>query len=214
MSKLNPKAILIDLDGTLANSLSIMKLSYYAFLKQFNRNPTDEEFNSLNGPPLQNVITQIKKNHALNESVDELLKKYFTIIDNMYLSVQPNNGAINLLQKAKSNGCTIGVVTSNTKQRTQTWVRNVCIDHMINFIVSSDDVKKGKPNPEPYITATKKTSFTLDQIIAIEDSLQGAQSAISAGLKTFVIGSENTWDYWLPAAEKQSSLSEIADKLY
>lgn len=214
MSVINPKTILFDLDGTLADSLSVMRLSYCAFLRQFNCNPTDEEFDSLNGPPLQKIIKRLKYTHSLNESEDVLLKNYFGIIDHAYFSVKPCNGAISILQKAKENHCTVGVVTSNSTKRTQMWLATVGLYNMINFIVSGDDVEQGKPHPEPYIIASKKTSYKLDQIVAIEDSLQGAQSAIGAGLKTLVIGVETTEYSWPQGVEIVSSLFDAAEKIF
>jgi len=214
MRTINPKAILFDLDGTLADSLSVMKLSYRVFLKQLARVPTDEEFDSLNGPPLQEIINRLKYTHFLNESEDVLLKNYFDIIDQSYFSVKPRYGAISLLQKAKQKNCTIGIVTSNTRKRTQVWLETVSLAHMIDFIVSGDEVKQGKPHSEPYVIASKKTSYKLDQIVAIEDSQQGAQSAIGAGLKTLVIGMETAGYSWPQGVELVPSLFEASEKLF
>jgi beta-phosphoglucomutase len=214
MRLLTPRAILLDLDGTLADSLSVMRLAYQMFLKQFGRTPTDDEFDSLNGPPLLQVVRHLKISHALSGDVDVLLENYFGLIDHAYCNVKPGFGAVDLLLKAQKHHCIIGVVTSNTRKRTQFWLETVCLAHMIDFIVSGDEVKQGKPHPEPYIIASKKTSCKLNQIVAIEDSLQGAQSAIGAGLKTLVIGAETTGYSWPQGVEPVPSLFEAAEKLF
>lgn len=214
MRLLMPRAILLDLDGTLADSLSVMRLAYQMFLKQFERTPTDEEFDSLNGPPLLQVVRHLKKSHALSGEADVLLENYFGLIDRAYGNVKPGPGALDLLLEARKHHCMVGVVTSNTKKRTQLWLETTCLGHMIDFIVSGDEVKQGKPHPEPYIIASKKTSCQLDQIVAIEDSLQGAQSAITAGLKTLVIGAETNGYSWPQGVKPVSSLFEAAEKLF
>lgn len=157
----SPRAILLDLDGTLADSLAVMYQVYQQFLKQFHCTPTDDEFNSLNGPPLSEVVRRLKLSHTLEGDEKVLLSNYFKIIDYTYASVKPSTGAVDLLKKAKENCCTIGIVTSNTKKRTQTWLETVHLSHMIDFIVSGDEVKKGKPHPEPYIIASKKRHTNL-----------------------------------------------------
>lgn len=214
MHLLIPKAILLDLDGTLADSLSVMRLAYQMFLKQFERIPTEEEFDSLNGPPLLQVVRHLKGSHALSDDVDVLLENYFGLIDRAYCNVKPGVGAVDLLLEARKYHCIIGVVTSNTRKRTQFWLDTVCLAHMIDFIVSGDDVKQGKPHPEPYIIASKKTSYKLNQIVAIEDSLQGAQSATNAGLKTIVVGTETVGHAWPQEVERVPSLFKVAEKLF
>lgn len=214
MRILNPKAILLDLDGTLADSLSVMRLAYQMILKQFERIPTDEEFDSLNGPPLLQVVRHLKVSHALSDDLDVLLENYSDIIDRAYTDVKPADGALELLKKAKEHSCTIGVVTSNTRKRTQTWLETVRFSHMIDFIVSGEEVTQGKPHPEPYIISSKKVSCDPSEIIVIEDSPQGAKSAVDAGLKTFVLAHETACHSWPQGVELISSLVQATEKLF
>lgn len=184
---INPQAILIDLDGTLANSLSVMYQAYQKFLWQFNVEPTLTEFDSLNGPPLEEVVRRLKSTHSLRDDAYALHLNYFSLIDDLYTKVRPTAGAEALLLAAKDNHCSVGVVTSNSMKRTKEWLENVGLAHLVNFIISGDDVKNGKPDPEPYQLAAQHVNCPLSQIIAIEDSLQGAKSAVDAGLRTFIL---------------------------
>lgn len=213
MRLLTPRAILLDLDGTLADSLSVMRLAYQMFLKQFERKPTDDEFDSLNGPPLLQVVRHLKISHSLSDDIDVLLANYFGLIDRVYCNVKPGFGAVNLLLKARKHQCIIGVVTSNTRKRTQFWLETVCLSHMIDFIIPGDEVTQGKPHPEPYIIASKKTSYKLSEIVAIEDSPQGAQSAINAGLKTFVLNPDKNHS-WPEEIKQICSLAQVAKQLW
>ncbi len=63
------------------------------------------------------------------------------------------------------------------------------------FSISADDVKKTKPNPEPYLTAVSKlrekfgwTESKTDnaRFIAVEDTITGATAAVRAGLTTIL----------------------------
>jgi HAD superfamily hydrolase (TIGR01509 family) len=183
----NPAAILIDLDGTLADSLSVMREAYQLFLGDFQVCGTDNEFSSLNGPPLVEVVQRLKVAHALPYDADTLASKYFGIIDQLYRGVSPAHGARQLLSTAKSQGCRISVVTSNSADRTSTWLTRVDLAQFVDFIISGEQVKYGKPDPEPYLLASRKVDCPVDRIIAIEDSIQGASSAIGAGLYTYLL---------------------------
>jgi HAD superfamily hydrolase (TIGR01509 family) len=183
----NPAAILIDLDGTLADSLSVMREAYQRFLGDFQVCGTDNEFSSLNGPPLVEVVRRLKAAHALPYDADTLATKYFEIIDELYRRVSPSIGATQLLSAAKAHDCRVAIVTSNSYERTSSWLARVGLTGFVDFIVSGDQVKYGKPDPEPYLLASRKVDCPVNRIIAIEDSIQGATSAIGAGLYTYLL---------------------------
>lgn len=210
----SPRALLLDFDGTLADSITVMKSVYQRFLENFQCVPTHDEFNSLNGLLLHEVVHCIKRRHALKEDKEALLSLYNDMIDNAYTNVKANIGALTLIKKAHAQNCTIGIVTSNSKGRVRAWLDEVGFLSKIDFIVAKDDVKDGKPFPEPYLLATKKTTFKPDEIVAIEDSLHGAMSATCAGLRTFVIDNKIPNYGWPKKAEVVTSLTHAADQLW
>jgi HAD superfamily hydrolase (TIGR01509 family) len=205
--------MLLDLDGTLADSLSVMKLAYRQFLEQFQREPSDAEFESLNGPPLSEVVRRLKIAHAIKEDEGTLLSSYSGIVALAYAGVKPSPGAVYLLSRSREHHCTIGIVTSNTRKSTQTWLDTVNLSHMIDFIVSGEDVTRGKPDPEPYLIAVKQTSCNATEIVAIEDSPQGASSAVGAGLRTFVLGFD-TERSWPQGVEPVWSMAQLANLMW
>jgi HAD superfamily hydrolase (TIGR01509 family) len=145
--------------------------------------------------------------------VDTLLIKYCDEIDLAYDQVQPSPGAIDLLNTSRDHHCTIGIVTSNTRKRTQTWLKTVNISHLIDFIVSEEDVTRGKPDPEPYLIAVKKISRKPAEIVAIEDAPQGARSAVGAGLRTFVLGFDEN-PLWPREVEPIISMIQLANQIF
>jgi beta-phosphoglucomutase len=56
-----------------------------------------------------------------------------------------------------------------------------------NEIVSAKDVEKGKPHPEPYLTALRKAGCKADEAIVIENAPLGVESANNANIYTIVI---------------------------
>lgn len=166
-----------------------MREAYQRFLNDFQICGTDNEFSSLNGPPLVEVVRRLMLAHSLPYDADTLATKYFGIIDQLYSGVSPAHGARQLLLTAKSQGCLVSVVTSNSANRTSTWLTRVGLAQFVDFIISGEQVKYGKPDPEPYLLASRKVGYPVDRIIAIEDSIQGATSAIGAGLYTYLLTS-------------------------
>lgn len=202
------KAIFFDLDGTLADSLDVMKMVYRRFLESLGKEPSDAEFARLNGPPLKEIAGILKRTHNLIDEEDQLLSKYQSILDRVYEEVEPAAGALELLQHAKELGLTTAVVTSNGRRRTENWLKRVGLSDNIDDVVTSEDVTKGKPDPEPYLVALKRASLQSTQALAVEDSPSGARAARAAGLYTFALQIEAA-ENWPDGVHKIADLKSI-----
>ena len=61
-----------------------------------------------------------------------------------------------------------------------------------DVVVAGDDVKFGKPHPEPYLTAAHRLGVDPEDCLAFEDSVTGLNSAAAAG--THAVGVKNLVD--------------------
>ena len=53
--------------------------------------------------------------------------------------------------------------------------------------MTGDAVSRGKPHPEPYLTAARRLGVSAGDCVAIEDSNTGARSAEAAGCTVLVV---------------------------
>jgi HAD superfamily hydrolase (TIGR01509 family) len=181
----SPKFLFIDLDGTLAESLNVLKSAYEKFAIEFNFESSQKEFDSLNGPPLREVISHLNSKHSLAQPQALLEKKYHRIIQALYDDVEISPGGVELLDFAEKHDCKIGIVTSNYRNILTNWLVTRGISQRIAFSVCSEDIEFGKPSPQPYLRALSISNVTSSQVIVLEDSSSGVQSALSAGLEVF-----------------------------
>ena len=65
-------------------------------------------------------------------------------------------------------------------------------------VVTSDDVRRGKPDPEPYLKALKLAGIGKREAVVVEDSLTGAESAANAGIDFILVSDDSAEE---PAAE-------------
>lgn len=186
------RGLFIDLDGTLANSLPVMRLAYDQFLARFDKLGNDIEFGEINGPPLSKIVEILADTHSLPGTTHDLMSAYKAIIALVYKSVQPNEGAMELLHSAKAQGYKVGVVTSNSAKLTTDWLQRVGIYKLLDTLVTGEQVSQGKPNPEPYLTALEKTGCVAHRSFAVEDSFMGVRASVDAGLNTFHLSNAST----------------------
>ena len=55
------------------------------------------------------------------------------------------------------------------------------------FMVTGDDVRYGKPNPEPYLMALKKAGVVADEALVVENAPLGVRAAVAAGIRTIAV---------------------------
>ena len=207
-----PKYIFIDFDGTLADTLEVLKIAYYEFLKEMGFSGSDIEFKDLNGPPLSEIISFLSNKYSIRLQREILEEKYLGIITSLIGEADLNLGSQELLSFAAENNLGVGIVTSNYKHVVEAWLKSKKIFNYISFIISSEDVMLGKPNPEPYLRAIEVSGVETNQIIAIEDSKNGVTSALQAGLRVFHCSNLDQ-DLDLTGVEKVKSLYDIISTL-
>ncbi|HDZ06720.1 hypothetical protein LCGC14_0292850 [marine sediment metagenome] len=108
---------------------------------------------------------------------------------------------------------TLALTTSSTFKEVKTVVNQLDIEDLFKVIVSSNDVKRGKPDPEPYLLTAEKLGVSSDNCVVIEDSENGVRSAIAAGMKCVEITNTEDSKNLLAADQIIEKYSEITEDL-
>ncbi len=182
------KAVLIDLDGTLADSLPALYATYLDFLKERGVEGTREEFQQLNGPTLPEIVAYLKGKYGWTESEELLFSKYQEVLQKHYvetMSLFP--GVIDFLHYAKNKGWKLALVTSAGEVLAFKFLLKKKIEDYFDLLVTLSHVRKGKPDPEIYLKALRKLRLRPTDVVAIEDSPNGVRAALAAGIATVQI---------------------------
>lgn len=180
-------SLLCDLDGTLVDSLPVLRGVYRSFLDGRGVTPTADEFDRHNGVPLRDVVAALKAAHALDGEVADLLAAYEALVDDAYLGVAPAAGAQALLRWAADRGWGVAVVTSGRRDRAAAWLDRHHLRPYVHVLVGAEDVDRGKPDPAPFANALDAVDADPAASWAVEDSAAGVTSALAAGIGRVVL---------------------------
>lgn len=177
------RGMLIDFDGTLVDTHPFLYEVYHQFLADYGVVGSHEEFDTLVGPPLKEVVASLKKKHQLNPDLEELYLKYLKALQQGGGVVR--EGVREFLKMARDTGIKLAVVTSGPRNWVEKLLKEHGIESYFEFVVSGNDTPRGKPFPDPYLQGIEQLGLASDEIVAVEDSPQGFNSAEEAGLKTY-----------------------------
>ena len=96
------------------------------------------------------------------------------------------NGALELLDRVRGAGVPCALVTSSYARLAEPLVASLP-PGTFGAVVTGDVVTRGKPHPEPYLTAASLLGVAASDCVAIEDSDNGARSAEAAGAHVLVV---------------------------
>lgn len=183
--------ILFDLDGTLADSLPLMRQIYFDFVARHGGRGRDAEFNELNGKSLAEIISLLKSRYAMQADDKALLDEYRAEIARRYLTeVQMTPNAAQTLARLSSLGYQLGLVTSASEELARGFLARHELAMFFTHLVCATSRTKGKPDPELYLTALKCFGVEAKRALVVEDAENGLIAARAAGIAAVQVTSE------------------------
>lgn len=162
--------ILFDFDGTLADTEEPIQLSFRELYKRHDdeKNFTDEIATEVLGPGLMEMFVKLFP----NEDPNALFKEYKEINNELLPKMlKPMPKAIDTLKTLKEEGYNIGIVTTRTHDSVKHCMDLINMNDCIDDVVGIDDVKKSKPDIEPFEKIINKNKWNKDDIVMIGDSM-------------------------------------------
>ena len=182
------RAVLFDMDGVLFDSMPYHATAWSQVMTEAGFNFSKEDVYMNEGRTGADTIntaslTQFGK-FATQEQIDALCKAKCEVFDT-YPPTPRMQGALELVQKVKDCGLTPMIVTgSGTPTLLDRIQSNFPGLFDANHIVSSFNVKRGKPYPDPYLLALEKGGFKANEAIVVENAPLGVTAGVAAGLFT------------------------------
>ncbi|WP_240162051.1 HAD family hydrolase [Gluconacetobacter azotocaptans] len=96
-------------------------------------------------------------------------------------------GVAPLLDYLDAEGIPRAIATSSSRARADHHLALTNLHWRFDAIVTRDDVTRGKPDPEPYLTAARRIGVPAARCLALEDSHSGARAAHAARIRVIVV---------------------------
>jgi sugar-phosphatase len=174
-------AILFDLDGVLVDSTRSVGRQWRAWAAEHNIAP-EKAVEIAHGVRTIEVVRLLAPHLDGDAEVKNIEQREAEDTD----GVAAMPGASKLIESLPDR--LWGVVTSGTRYLATSRLRLANLP-IPKVLVSAEDVKKGKPDPEPYLTGARLLGFKPADCLVIEDAPAGIRSAHDGGMKVIALTS-------------------------
>ncbi len=181
------KAVLLDLDGTIIDSVGVLVKSFKEAFRKFGLDVDEEIIKGFIGMP-RRVIAERILELCPGADVDSILKERQRVYEATWRSetrLVPE--AILFIKMAKKKGLRVALVTSSNRARVSALLDYFGIGELFDCIVTADDVERGKPDPEPILKALECLGVELDEALFVGDSVYDEEAARRAGVRFFKV---------------------------
>ncbi|MEK6968398.1 MAG: HAD family phosphatase [Nanoarchaeota archaeon] len=200
------KAVIFDFDGVIADSLHIHHESERNVMREFGVEFTfDEYVNEYTGKGIKEIFA--KKLEGKKYDMDELVNKKVDETIRRAGEVKMIPGLRELTKLLKKHGYKMIVASAGQRRFIDVVLKKFGIMHDFEGLVTMNEVKRGKPNPDIFLLAAKKLGAKPSECVVIEDGVNGMEAARNAGMKCIGFVADVTKDY--PCDLKVDSLNKI-----
>lgn len=189
------KAIIFDMDGVLIDAKEWHYEALNRALELFGYTITRyDHLVTYDGLPTRKKLEMLTKERNLPKElhgfINEMKQQYTMEI--VHAKCKPVFQREYAMSKLKADGYRIGVASNSIRNSIVTMMDMSDLSKYIDIIVSNQDVKEGKPNPEIYTKAIEGLGMKPEDCMVIEDNINGIKAGQAA--RAFVMQVETVND--------------------
>jgi beta-phosphoglucomutase len=185
-----PRAVLWDMDGTLVDSADshweawrdVMAaagrpISYGEFLASFGQR---------NDTILRGWLGEDTPDDLIARIGDEKEARYRALVRERGIALLP--GAAEWLERLRAGGWRQAIGSAAPRANIEAIIAALGLEGVFDAIVSAEDVRRGKPDPQVYALAAERLGVPPARAVVVEDAPAGVEAGRRAGARTVGVG--------------------------
>jgi HAD superfamily hydrolase (TIGR01509 family) len=187
------RAAVFDLDGVLANTEDLYEKACETVLGRRGKTYDPPLREQMMGRPVADALKIMIDAHGFNDPLEAMMQECRDLLSVlMETSLAPMPGVYDLLDQLEAAKLPKAVATSALGDYADFVLTHLCLKQRFQFILTSADIHRGKPDPEIYLLAAKQLNLLPAQMMVLEDSANGCRAAVAAGAFTVAVPNRHT----------------------
>jgi len=180
------EAVIFDFDGVVIDSHEAHGRSWFLLAGELGESLTEEEFTATFGQRNETILpllgwaeaTDAARIRRLGDRKEELYREILRAE-----GIEPLPGIPALLEALRAAGIPTAIGTSTPRENVRCVLELTGLGGCFDAIAASEDVTRGKPDPEVFLKAAEKLGVAAAGCVVIEDAGFGLRAARAAGMK-------------------------------
>ncbi len=185
----NPAMLLIDVDGTLVDSVPDLAFCVDAMMDRLGLPKRGEgQVRQWVGNGVERLVQRALTGTLKGEPEDALYQQAYPIFIKLYQENTSRRsvlypGVTEALADLKAAGYPLGCVTNKAARFTEPLLRDLGIRDAFAIVVSGDTLPRKKPDPQPLLHAAEFFSVAPREALMVGDSVSDVKAARAAGFQ-------------------------------
>jgi len=190
----DPRAVLWDLDGTLADSREFHWRSWRDTMEAAGFGVTEAQFAASFGQRNDAIIPAWIGDRATPDLVRELGDAKEALYRTLITAegIAPLPGAADWVRRLHDDGWRQAIASSAPKLNVELMARVLGFGDLLDALIGAEDVRNGKPDPEVFLTAAAALGVPPERCVVVEDAAAGIEGALRAGMRSIGVGGDAT----------------------
>lgn len=179
------KAVIFDLDGTLAESSHVWSKVDRVFLGRRGIEVPADYYKVISSMDFPAAAVYTNERFGLNENIDDIMAEWHDLAVYEYANVIGLvKGADKFVRRIKESGLKIALATASTKELYRPVLKRNGIYEYFDFFADTSQVKRGKGYPDVYEFAAEGVGENPCDCVVFEDIIEGIRGAKDGGFST------------------------------
>lgn len=163
-----------DLDGTVLDTLEIMRLAWNATAEKFGLWHDFSEYKREIGIPFEAIMAHL----GIADEDGEIKKHYFAHTDQLASQVKMFPHALEFINSAKQAGISTSIITSKPRENSEHLMSMYGIE--VDMLICGDDHGEGKPTEQPMLRVRENLGLQSSEIIYFGDMMSDLVFAVNS----------------------------------
>lgn len=187
------KAVMIDLDGTLLDTIPDLAAATNGMLAELGRTPLPLDMvRTFVGKGISRLVERALAGHIDGHADAMVMAQALPVFERHYAAVNGQHttiypGVREGLEQLAAAGFPLACVTNKAGAFTVPLLERMCLAHYFAQTISGDTLARKKPDPLPLLHACAQFGVAPAQMLMIGDSLNDVQAARAAGCPVFCV---------------------------
>ncbi len=205
-----PKAVVFDMDGLLCDTEVVYRDAMMAVAVEHGHDMPLSLFQSMIGLPGPSSDQKVLDHFGADFPILRFNSRVMELVDAACVAgIALKTGVLELLDHLDEIGMPRAIATSSSHRAVEAHLGHSGVIPRFQAIVARGDYARGKPHPDPFLTAAQRLGVAPEHCLALEDSHNGVRAASSAGMMTIMVP-----DLLDPTAEIETLCVRIARDLH